>query len=374
VNDAVLWLSGVAVGALAGWAAAAQRAGRRRQPPGTLAPPLIHDPPDETTVVAMRASDAVEGLPPDPTLEVIARLLADRASERAGPACAVALRDTVGGPIEIVAVSSGLDARLVGESVDPDSPAGRAVTDGVPVVASENQSVVHADTRDRRRPIRGGVAVPIRSPQFSYVAGAVLVLGAPPPPATDVVHQLETLVRRFAPVLLPAQAVKIARQRAATDELTTLSNRRALKDEMDAGDRWHSALILLDLDHFKEVNDTLGHAAGDVALKHVARILRECLRDGDVAARVGGEEFAVWLPGADLPLALEIAERLRALVEQQPFRYQGSAHALTISCGVTACPAPAVHPDNLMSTADAALYQAKRDGRNRVVASRGKRG
>ena len=374
MSGAVPWLGGLAVGAVAGWAAARLLAARRRGDPPLGLSSDLRDSPDLITGPALRAADAAEGLPPDPTLEVIARLLAERAAERVGPACAVALRDTVGGPIEIVAVSSGLDARLVGEVVEPDSPAGRAVTDGVPVVASEGQSVVHADARDRRRPIRGGVAVPIRSPQFSYVAGAVLALGAPPPPATEVVRQLDALVRRFAPVLLPAQAVKIAQRRAATDELTGLSNRRALKDEMDAGDRWHSALILLDLDHFKQVNDSLGHAAGDVALKHVARILKECLRDVDVASRVGGEEFAVWLPGADLPLALEIAERLRALVEQQPFRYQGDAHALTISCGVTACPVPAVHPDNLMSTADAALYQAKRDGRNRVVASRGKSG
>lgn len=373
MTGTVLLVSGAVVGALAGWGAASLLGARRRKSAGSLAP-IAHDPPDETTVLALRAADAAEGLPPDPTLEVIARLLADRAAERVGPGCAVALRERVGGPIEIVAVSAGLDVRLVGESVDPDSPAGRAVTDGVPVVAPADQSVVHADARDRRRPTRGGIAVPIRSPHFSYVAGALLVLGASPTPATESVHQLEALVRRFAPVLLPALAVKSAERKAATDELTGLSNRRALKDEMDAGDRWHSALIILDLDHFKQVNDTLGHPAGDVALKHVARILRECLRDGDVAARVGGEEFAVWLPGTDLPLALEIAERLRALVEQQPFRYQGSAHALTISCGVTACPVPAVHPDNLMPTADAALYRAKREGRNRVVASRGKGG
>jgi diguanylate cyclase (GGDEF)-like protein len=373
VSGVVLWVSGVAVGALAGWGSA-QLAARRRHPAGTPAAQSTTVPPDEASVLAMRAADVAESLPPDPKLEVIARLLADRAAERVGPSCAVALRDKVGGPIKIVAVSAGLDARLVGENVDPDSAAGRAVTDGVPVVAPDDQSVVHAEARDRRRPIRGGVAVPIRTPQFSYVAGALLALGAPPSPPAESVRHLEGLVRRFAPVLLPALAVKIAEREAATDELTGLSNRRALKDEMDTGDRWHSAYILLDLDHFKQVNDTLGHPAGDVALKHVARILRDCLRDGDVAARVGGEEFAVWLPGTDLAHALEIGERLRSSVEQQPFRYQGSAHPLTISCGVTACPVPAVHPDNLMSTADAALYRAKREGRNRVVASRGKSG
>jgi len=372
VSGAVLWLSGVAVGALAGWGAARLLAARRRDAPAAGVPDIVRDPPDLITAPALRAADAAAGIPPDTNLDGLARMLADLSSERVGTPCAVALRDMPGGPIEIVAVSAGFDARLVGEPVDPDSPAGRAVTDGVPVVAPSDESVVHADARDRRRPVRGGVAVPIR--QSSYVAGAVLALGVPAPPATEVVRQLEALVRRFAPVLLPAQAVAIAERRAATDDLTSLLNRRALKKEMDAGDPWHSALVILDLDHFKQVNDTLGHAAGDVALKHVAQLLNGSLRDGDVAARVGGEEFAVWLPGADLKLALEIADRLRTLVEEQPFRFQGSGHRLTISCGVSACPVPAGHPDNLMSTADAALYRAKREGRNRVVASRGKSG
>jgi len=372
VNGAIPWLVGLALGAVAGWTAARLLAARRREaPPQGVAGPL-HDPPELIAAPKLRAADAAAGIPPDTKLEGIARLLADRASERVGPPCAVVLRDTVGGPIVVVAVSTGFDTRLIGEHVDPDSPAGRAVTEGVPVVAPADETVVRADARDRRRPIRGGVAVPIRS--TAYVEGAVLALGAPPPPAGETVRQLEALVRRFAPVLLPAHAVAIAERRAATDDLTTLFNRRALKDAMAAGDPWHSALVLLDLDNFKHVNDTLGHPAGDVALRHVAQLLKGSLRVGDIAARVGGEEFAVWLPGTDLALALEIAERLRALVAEREFRHQGSGHRLTISCGVSACPQPVGHPDNLMSAADTALYRAKREGRNRVVASAGKSG
>ena len=143
---------------------------------------------------------------------------------------------------------------------------------------------------------------------------------------------------------------------------------------MATGDTSHSALVMLDLDHFKRVNDTLGHPAGDAALRHLAKLLRTALRGGDVAARIGGEEFAVWLPGADLALGLEVAERLRALVAERPFRFGGAEHPLSISCGVSACPVPIPQPDNLMATADAALYQAKREGRNRVVASGQKSG
>jgi diguanylate cyclase (GGDEF)-like protein len=128
-------------------------------------------------------------------------------------------------------------------------------------------------------------------------------------------------------------------------------------------------LIMLDLDHFKDVNDTLGHPAGDAALVHIARLLREAVRGGgrDVPARVGGEEFAVWLPGSDLKLGQEVAERLRQQVEASPFRYRGTERRLTISCGVSAFPVPVGHPGNLVGTADAALYRAKHEGRNRVV-------
>ncbi len=367
MSGEVVWLIGVGVGAAAGWFGALRFVVRREA--RALAPDLARDPPEMIAPPPLRAADAAVGLPLDTKLDGLARLLTDRAAERVGLPCAVALRDAPGGPIVVVAVSTGFDPRLVGLRVDPDSPAGRAVTEGLPVVAPADEMVVHGGARDRRRPIRGGVAVPIR--QGARVEGAVLALGAPAILPAEVVRHLESLVRRFVPNLLPAHAVAIAERKAATDDLTGLANRRALKDAMGVGDAGHSALILLDLDHFKRINDTLGHQAGDAALRHFAQILKGALRVGDVAARVGGEEFAVWLPGADMALALEIAERLRALVAERPFRFQGSEHALTVSCGVSTCPVPIGHPDNLMSTADAALYRAKREGRNRVVASEG---
>jgi len=188
------------------------------------------------------------------------------------------------------------------------------------------------------------------------------------------VAELEKLARRFGPVVGPAHAVAIAERRASTDELTGLANRRSLGKEMSTGDAAHSALVMLDLDFFKRINDTLGHAAGDVALKHVAGLLKSALRTGDVAARVGGEEFAVWLPGADLALGLDVAERLRALVAEKSFRFGGAEHSVTISCGVSASPVPIPSPENLMATADKALYRAKHEGRNRVVATAGKGG
>lgn len=354
-------LTGVAIGAVAGWLAA------RAYGAGGDAARDSRDLSDRVTASVLRAADAAADLPPGAKLDVLVRLLANRATERVGLPCMVMLREVEGGPILVAAVSEGHDARAVGMFVEPDSWAGRAVTEGVPVVAPHDQPVVWAGLGDRRRPIKGGVAVPIRS--SARIEGAVLALGEGAFTSAEVVTRLEALAVRFAPNLGPAHMVAIAERRANTDELTSLANRRALAAAMATGDTGRSALVLADLDYFKLVNDTLGHPAGDAALKHVAKLLRTALRGGDVAARIGGEEFAVWLPGADLARGLEIAERLRALVAERPFRFGGAEHALSISCGVSACPFPIARPDNLMATADNALYRAKREGRNRVVAT-----
>ena len=364
MTGAALWLLGVVMGAAAGWAAGVARGSRRGHEAADLA--QANEPGEA------RAPEAATDLPSDAKLDHLARVLADRASEQVGLPCVVVLRDVDGGPMAIVAVSDGCDPRLMGYLVQPDSPAGRAITEGTPTVAVGDEPSVLAGLKDRRRPLRGGVAVPLRF--GSRVDGAVLALGEPAMAANAAVAELEQLARHFAPLLGPAHAVAIAERRANTDELTGLANRRSLQKAMATGDAARSSLVMLDLDFFKHVNDTLGHGAGDLALRHAADLLKTALRAGDVAARVGGEEFAVWLPGADMALGLEVAERLRALVEAKPFRFAGAEHPLTISCGVSAAPIPIPSPDNLMATADAALYRAKREGRNRVVATAGKGG
>ena len=98
----------------------------------------------------------------------------------------------------------------------------------------------------------------------------------------------------------------------------------------------------------------------------MARLFREILRDGDVPARVGGEEFAFWLPGAGLALASDVAERVRRKIEETPLVWAGQATPMTCSIGVAAIPETSSSSDNLIAAADAALYRAKRGGRNRV--------
>jgi diguanylate cyclase (GGDEF)-like protein len=151
------------------------------------------------------------------------------------------------------------------------------------------------------------------------------------------------------------------------DALTGVDNRRRFDEALDREWRRSSrsgsplSLLMIDVDRFKEYNDTRGHQAGDECLRAVAVVLRECLsRAADVVARYGGEEFAVLLPDSDLAGARCVAERLRARVEERT--------PVTISAGVaTMAAAQAIWPTALVSAADDALYEAKRQGRNRVV-------
>jgi diguanylate cyclase (GGDEF)-like protein len=155
------------------------------------------------------------------------------------------------------------------------------------------------------------------------------------------------------------------------DALTALPNRRAFEEDLarEAARAARTAaplsLVALDVDRFKAVNDERGHAAGDAVLRAVAARAAAAIRAGDLLARVGGEEFAILLPGADLARAAEAAERIRAALAALPVEAAGHAVAITASFGCAAL-APGEPPDALLARADARLYEAKRAGRNRV--------
>lgn len=163
---------------------------------------------------------------------------------------------------------------------------------------------------------------------------------------------------------------------AAEDVLTGLANRRyfmiaggQLLERVKRYER-PACLLLLDLDHFKAVNDRYGHQAGDVVLQVTARLLTEHRRSADVPARIGGEEFAVLLPETDLPGAVTLAERLRAGLPAAPIPLTGNPGAtvtMTMSIGVTVCRGTDGSLSDVLRRADAALYRAKTAGRNRVV-------
>ena len=160
---------------------------------------------------------------------------------------------------------------------------------------------------------------------------------------------------------------------ASRDELTGLSNRRrfneALGDEVERANRFHRALtlVLVDLDALKLVNDTHGHAGGDAALRHIAMCLRTEIRRFEVAARIGGDEFAVLLVDTNFDQGRIVAEKLRRKVAETVVPPIGQ---ITISAGVASLPAHAESANELVRIADQALYEAKHGGRNRVVLSR----
>jgi diguanylate cyclase (GGDEF)-like protein len=160
-----------------------------------------------------------------------------------------------------------------------------------------------------------------------------------------------------------------------TDPLTGLYNRRffwdALTREIAAASRKGRpfSVILLDLDHFKRVNDTLGHDAGDIVLKEVAVVVKASVRDSDIAVRHGGEEFAILLPDTSAEIAAERAEGLRQELERHAITYGAEKIHITASFGVAESPAGRADAGVLMRAVDAALYAAKAAGRNRVVVS-----
>jgi two-component system cell cycle response regulator len=161
---------------------------------------------------------------------------------------------------------------------------------------------------------------------------------------------------------------------ATTDALTGLYNRRRFSEALDhecaVTKRYKSALsfLMLDLDHFKRINDTHGHEAGDEVLRMVSELLRQSLREVDLPARIGGDELAILLPQTPKYRAETVAQRIRVGVERSPVEYRGRRIPVTVSFGVADdSDVEAGNGEALMRAADKALYRAKLGGRNRVV-------
>ncbi|WP_462158386.1 sensor domain-containing diguanylate cyclase [Pseudoalteromonas sp. GB56] len=187
-------------------------------------------------------------------------------------------------------------------------------------------------------------------------------------------HSLEQQVKaRTAELEI---AIQRAESLALTDELTELPNRRAF---YKMAEYQHSqavrycksySVLIFDIDDFKKINDTFGHAAGDTVLKSLSALVRQSLRKSDVVGRIGGEEFAMLLPETPLKEAQDIGERLRSQVEQSKVTYEQHTISYTLSIGVSQLKDNNLSLDNVLALADTALYQAKATGRNRVSSTR----
>jgi two-component system cell cycle response regulator len=217
------------------------------------------------------------------------------------------------------------------------------------------------------------LAVPLRVHNETH--GALLLTARRGVFHAAIQRVLGFLCNQAAASAYNARLIEEQEQRAMRDGLTGLYNRRQMEDLLDATLNResrrdaHFALMLVDVDHFKRINDTYGHPAGDAALRALARVMREHLRAGDEAARYGGEEFAVILPDADEAGAVQLAERLRKSVEAWEEVFAGARLRMTASFGVAVYPEDGTAKADLLAASDRALYAAKQGGRNRVVAA-----
>jgi diguanylate cyclase len=165
---------------------------------------------------------------------------------------------------------------------------------------------------------------------------------------------------------------KILEQEILLDSLTGIYNRRAyelrIREELSRYQRYIQpfALVLFDIDHFKKVNDRYGHQAGDKCLREITGRIRSSLRDSDFLARYGGEEFVMILPGTTEDDAYKAAEKVRNLIEKTRFVYKGAEVPVTISLGLTQVEPADQEPEMLFKRVDNAMYQAKKEGRNRT--------
>ena len=191
-------------------------------------------------------------------------------------------------------------------------------------------------------------------------------------PLSDAERELiEQAAAEAAPVIANLRTLALAEHRAATDALTGLPNQGTVHAELrraaaQAGRSTTSiALVLFDLDHFKAINDTFGHAKGDEVLAAVGAVVPTAIRASDFAGRFGGEEFALILPGTGRSGAAEVAEKVRAAIAA--IEVDGIDRRLSASFGVAVLPEDAGEPGALFRAADRALYEAKRAGRDRVA-------
>lgn len=210
--------------------------------------------------------------------------------------------------------------------------------------------------------------------KYKGIPLSVIVLASASSFAAELKKELDIFANGLALALHNALIHEQLQKLAALDPLTGIYNRRfglaRLHEEFERSIRSGISIgvAIFDIDHFKLVNDTFGHVAGDRVLRNIAQMARTALREGDVLIRYGGEEFLIVLPGASKDDMFKICERLRFLIKESQTSYGDSVIKVTISIGCDAFPETDVGTDqNLLVNADEALYRAKESGRDKVV-------
>jgi diguanylate cyclase (GGDEF)-like protein len=268
-----------------------------------------------------------------------------------------------------MASNGGLTPVLAKGSVVPQEaqPCGRALSSGKTVI--ENDVKLQPDYVALCRETASRISIPLVS--FGQVLGMlVLESNRLRSFSDDEIHPLESVAGICATAIQNAHYVDRVKQLAYLDGLTGIFNRRyfelRMAEEIERARRSNQSMsvIMIDIDHFKRLNDEFGHLLGDEALRQVSSIFNQQLRKTDVVCRYGGEEFAIVLSQTDPNYSLSIAEKLRKTVES--WQFPGVPQPVTISAGTASYPANGTTRDELVKAADAALYAAKQAGRNCV--------
>jgi diguanylate cyclase (GGDEF)-like protein len=270
------------------------------------------------------------------------------------------------------------EARVAaGAQVSGDSHVGRSCVGDIPVVLEDarplkRHGALYAESETARD--LGSVAiVPLKNIE-KQIVGAIVIEGALPRDVrAEDAKNLRLLGALAEAALETVWQIEEITRRATIDPLTGLYNRgyfeNILRLVVTETERFGgaSSLLMIDLDNFKQVNDTYGHPAGDAVLRAVAEVLSGRKRAVDSCFRYGGEELALLLPRTDIEGAAELAERLREAAAAKRIEWQGTVIPITISCGVAAYPNSGDSAEALLHAADDALYAAKAAGRNRVM-------
>jgi len=355
---------------------------------------------ERTEVALQRAQDDAESrrqlvdilheVTGDLSVSELYQLLVGRAARALGVShCSVVLAHTGGRTATVVAAVENPKITSLEVSLDRYPELQAALDTGQPVLVED--MATHPLYEGVRQVwglegtavnIRSVIALPFTVDRGAYGVFLVRRTREQPPLGPADLEFAEAVITAAVAVIQRARMVEHTmadnarlEQLAQTDPLTQLLNRRALAEnitaEMERALRYDSslALLMIDLDHFKLVNDTHGHLIGDDVLRDLASLLGELVRENDLVARYGGEEFVILLPETDDAGADGFAERVRAAVKEKPFaaRPGAGAIALTASIGVATFPAARIESvEDLFARADAALYRAKADGRDRV--------